>query len=139
MTFKKGQSGNPAGRAKGRPDIRRRWRELLEPHGPELMETALHFAKAGDMTAMKLLLDRLAPPVREEAIHVQVPPITCAKDCTAAQANVLNAVATGAMLPNEGAVLSGLIGALGKAYETTDVIDRLSAIELQLKEKGIRP
>lgn len=134
--FQPGQSGNPSGKTKGAKDKRTALREMLQPHAKALMDVAVGMAKQGDTAALKLCLDRLMPPIREERIHVTVPKITGPDDCTTAQAAVLNAVACGEMLPSEGAVLSGLIDAQRRAYETSDHTKRLLALEEQLKLKG---
>jgi hypothetical protein len=62
--FKRGQSGNPSGRPKG---ARRRTtvaiEALLEGEGEALTRKAIELAKGGDMQALRLCMDRLAPPV----------------------------------------------------------------------------
>ena len=139
MTFKPGVSGNPSGKPKGAKDKRTALRQLLVPHQGKLLETLIDFAKAGDMTAMKICMDRLMPPLREDPIRVTIPKIESADDCTKAQANVLNAVAAGQMLPSEGTVLSGLINAQRLAYETSHLAKQLADIQDDLdkiKSKG---
>jgi hypothetical protein len=137
--FQPGQSGNPSGKTKGAKDKRTALREMLQPHAKALMDVAVGMAKQGDTAALKLCLDRLMPPIREERIHVTVPKITGPDDCTVAQAAVLNAVANGEMLPSEGSVLSGLIDAQRRAYETTHLAKQLADIQTDLekiKSKG---
>ena len=48
-TFKKGQSGNPAGKPKGAKDKRTELRELLKPHAEKLVKKAVDMALAGDV------------------------------------------------------------------------------------------
>jgi len=59
--FKKGESGNPAGRPKGTKDRRTELRGLLEPHAEELVAKAVELALAGDVTALRICMDRLIP------------------------------------------------------------------------------
>src|SRR3990167_11176557 len=59
--FEKGQSGNPSGRPKGSTDRRRLFREMIEPHREDLINTAVDMAKKGNEAMIKLLLDRLLP------------------------------------------------------------------------------
>lgn len=62
--FKAGKSGNPKGRPKGSKDKRTALRELLQPHAEDLVKKAVELAKAGDVTALRMCLDRLIPPYR---------------------------------------------------------------------------
>jgi len=140
MAFKKGQSGNPRGRPKGTLDKRVALRDMLTPHAEELIKVCVDMALAGDTQALRVCMDRLVSPIREEPMHVTIPKITGADDCTKAQAAVLNAVAAGEMLPGEGQVLSGLINAQRLAYETSTMAKQLQDIQDDLdkiKSKGI--
>lgn len=137
--FQTGTSGNPIGRPKGIKDRRVSLRDFLQPHAKELIKVAVDLAKMGDGAALKICMDRLVAPIREEPLHVTVPKITGPNDCIKAQAAVLNAVAAGQMLPGQGQVLSGLIEAQCRAYETTDLAKRLETIEEALNRKGAHP
>ena len=134
--FQPGQSGNPSGKAKGLKDKRTALRAMLQPHAQNLMDTAVRLALGGDTTALRICMDRLVAPIREEHIKVTIPKITGPDDCTTAQANVLNAVAAGEMLPSEGQVLAGLIDGLRRAFETSELSKRVAVIEEQFKSKG---
>lgn len=68
-----------------------------------------------------------------------MPPIQGAEDCVNAQAAVLAAVASGAILPSGAQVLSSLIEAQRRAYETGELAQRLVALEALLKQNGGSP
>lgn len=136
--FKPGKSGNPAGRPKGIKDRRVALREKLLPHADQLIEMVATFAKSGDMAAMRIVMDRIIPPLKEEPIHVTIPKIESAADCTQAQAYVVNAVAAGDMVPSEGQAMSNLIEAQRRAYETTELAEQMRELRdevVKLKEK----
>ena len=136
--FKPGKSGNPAGRPKGIKDRRVALREKLLPHADQLIEMVTTFAKSGDMAAMRIVMDRIIPPLKEEPIHVAIPKIESAADCTQAQAAVVNAVAAGDMLPSEGQAISSLIEAQRRAFETTELAQQMRDLHEEiskLKEK----
>lgn len=139
MKFQQGKSGNPNGRPKGVKDRRVALREKLLPHADQLIEMVTTFAKAGDMQAMKIVMDRIMPPLKEEPIQVTIPKIGSAEDCVKAQAAVVNAVAAGDMLPSEGQVMANLIDAQRRAYETNELANRLEAIEEAIGKRGGNP
>ena len=63
MPFEPGQSGNPAGKAKGtRNKVTLAIEALLDGEAEALTRKAIELAKAGDMAALRLCMDRLAPP-----------------------------------------------------------------------------
>lgn len=115
-------------------------REKLLPHADQLIKMVTTYAKSGDMAAMKIVMDRIIPPLKEEPIHVTIPKIESAADCTQAQAAVVNAVAAGEMLPSEGQAMSNLIEAQRRAFETTELAQQLHQIQSEIaKMKEKRP
>jgi hypothetical protein len=138
VPFKPGQSGNPTCRPKGVKDRRVALHDKLLPHADQLIEMATTFAKSGDMTAMKIVMDRIIPPLRDEPIHVSTPNIESVEDCVRAQAAVVNALAAGEILPSDGQVMSALIEAQCRAYETHEMAKRLDAIEKAITRKDDR-
>lgn len=132
-TFKKGTSGNPAGKPKGAKDRRTELRELLKPHAGKLMKKAVDLALAGDTTALRICIDRLIPPVRENRLSIALPEVKDVAGCAAAQAAVLHAVSIGELLPGEAEALSSLIEHQRRGLESSDHEARMRAIEEKLK------
>ena len=73
MGFKKGNSGNLAGRPKGIRDKRTALRELLTPHAEKLVDMAVSMALAGDTAALRICIDRLLPPIKAKDAAVILP------------------------------------------------------------------
>lgn len=71
----------------------------------------------------------------EKRIRYPLPKVDGLKDCMAAQAAVVAAVAAGDMLPSEGQVLSSLIEHQRRALDSHDTVQRLEAIEKHLGMK----
>lgn len=61
MTYQKGQSGNPDGRPKGRPDRRLLYRQYVEPDMPALLRKAVEIARNGDKLMLRCIFDRFMP------------------------------------------------------------------------------
>ena len=53
------------------------------------------------MQAMRIVMERIVPPLKEEALSLKLPKIESPDDCSKAQAMVLHAVAVGELLPAE--------------------------------------
>lgn len=133
--FKAGQSGNPAGRPKGIKDSRVALRELFYPHAPKLIEMAVGLALAGDTQALRICIDRVVPPAKDEPLNVALPAIATAEDCAKAQGQIIALVARGDLLPTAAERLAGLVEQQRRALETSDLAQRLAAIEEQLRGK----
>ncbi|HVP45419.1 MAG TPA: hypothetical protein VMT32_02505, partial [Bryobacteraceae bacterium] len=63
---------------------------------------AVEMAKAGDTTALRLVLERLIPPARERHLALKLPRVETAADATKALGAVLDAVAAGELTLGEG-------------------------------------
>src|SRR3981189_1247096 len=130
MPFEPGQSGNAAGKAKGtRNKVTLAIEALLDGEAEALTRKSIELAKAGDMAALRLCMDRLAPPRKDRPVMFELPTITCAADAVKASAALFTAVAIGDLTPSEAAELGKLIEAYVRALEATDFAARLEHLE----------
>jgi len=128
--FQKGQSGNPAGRPAGsRNKASLAVDALLDGEAEAITRKAIEMAKGGDTVALRLCLDRIAPPRRDRPIPFALPPIETASDLTKATAALIAAVASGDLTPSEAAELGKLVDAHVRAIEVTDIHERLARLE----------
>ena len=128
--FKPGQSGNPAGRPKGaRHATTVAVEALLEGEAETITRKAIEAAKAGDMVAIRLVLDRICPPRKSRPIHIELPAISDAKGVAEAQQEVLRAACAGELLLDEAQVLAGLLEGRRRSLETEELEARLSELE----------
>ena len=128
--FKPGQSGNPAGRPKGaRHATTVAIEALLEGEAETIARKAIDAAKAGDMVAIRLVLDRICPPRKTRPIHIELPPILDAGGVAEAQQEVLRAACAGELLLDKAQALSGLLEARRQSLETVELEARLSELE----------
>lgn len=128
--FKPGQSGNPAGRPRGaRHATTVAVEALLEGEAETITRKAIEAAKAGDMVAIRLVMDRICPPKKTRPVYIELPQIADTAGVANAQQEILNAVSKGDLLLDEALALSGLIEARRRALETQELEARISDLE----------
>ncbi len=128
--WKPGQSGNISGKKPGsRNKATSMVLALMETGAKEITEAVITAAKAGDLTAARMILDRLAPPAKERPLSLALPDTATADGISAAQQSILQAVAIGDLLPSEAATLAGVVEVRRKALETLELESRITALE----------
>jgi hypothetical protein len=133
MTFKAGQSGNPTGRPKGaRNKATLAIENLLDGEAEELTRKVIQKAKEGDMTALKLCLDRLAPVRKGRPIDIELPKVTNAADLAKAGAQVTQHLADGVISPEEAQAVMGTLDSALKLFEAGELEERIAALEERL-------
>src|SRR5829696_7562961 len=116
--FKPGQSGNPRGRPVGsRHKTTLAVDALLDGEAETITRKAVELAKSGDTVALRLCLDRLAPPRRDRPVPFALPKLDTAEDAKAAAGAILQAVADGDLTPSEAGELSKLLESYTRVIE----------------------
>ena len=132
----KGKSGNPGGRKPGTGKIAA-LRAGIAKDIPIIIKALTTAATGGDVSAAKVLLDRVLPVLKpvEEAVSLPLPGATLTDRGRAA----LDAIAGGQLAPGQGAALLGAIGALAKLVETDELSRRIEALEKRYGTTGGKP
>lgn len=102
---------------------------LLEGEGEALTRKAIEIALEGDTTALRLCLDRLAPPRKDSPVQFPLPRMTTARDAAEAAGAILEAVAEGELTPTEAAQVMGLVDSFRRTLEATELEARVAALE----------
>jgi hypothetical protein len=130
MTFKPGQSGNPAGKPAGaRNKTTRAVEELLDGEAETLTRKAIELAKAGDMQALRICLDRIAPARKGRYVPIDLPALDSAADAVKASAVIVAALSAGDLSPSEASELSKLVGNYVTALTASEFEKRLAQLE----------
>ena len=102
---------------------------LLDGEAEFLARTAVEHAMAGNMTALRLCLDRLVPLRRERTVTLNLPPVRTAADAMQAAGEIVAALGAGVLTPSEGQTLAAIIDTRRRAIETEDLERRIVALE----------
>ena len=128
--FQAGQSGNPAGRAKGtRTHYSLLAEKLMGDDIEDITRSVIDAAKGGDMTAARIVLDRITPVRRDRPVVFDLPAIETTADLPKATNALLQAVASGELTPSEASDIGKAVDAHVRAIELTDVQARLAKLE----------
>lgn len=135
--FKQGQSGNPSGRPVGsRNKATLAVQALFDNEAEAIGRKVIELALAGDMTAIKLVLERILPPRRDVPITIEIPEINQIEDTTIAMKNITQAVASGELTPSEGEAITGLIEQQRKNMETVILKKQIKSLEAVIKARS---
>jgi len=127
-TFANGNAGRPKG---ARNKATQAVLALLEGEAEALSRKAVEMALQGDSVALRLCLDRIAPPRKDNLVVFTMPRMTTAHDAAQAAAAVLEAVAEGELTPAEGAQVMALVDSFRRTLEVTELEARVAALEYQ--------
>ena len=133
MPFQKGQSGNPAGRPRGalnRATVLAQ--TLLSERAESIAGKVIELAERGDMTALRVCMDRLVPVIKHQPIAVELPPIEKPADSVDAAASIAAAVAAGELTATEAAELAKVVDVYVRALDSKGFDERLSKLENEI-------
>ena len=102
-------------------------RERLAGDLNQILDNLLAQARAGDLQAVRLVLDRVLPSLRpvEQATELDLPAGGLAAQAQA----VVQAAAAGDLAPGQAAQLVAALAGVGKIIETTELMARIEALE----------
>jgi hypothetical protein len=133
--FRRGVSGNPAGRAAGSRNRASLVADALADGELEgIVKKVIADAKAGDAKAREIVLARAWPPRKGRRVQLDLPEVKSAADITSAMSAVTRAVAKGEITPDEGQAVAAILESQRKAIELADIERRVTALEAR-KEK----
>lgn len=125
-TFAQGNPGKPKG---SRHRATQAIEALLEGQREALTQAAIDKALEGDVTALRLCLDRIAPARKDAPVSFDLPDIETAADAANAARAILRAVASGEVTPIEAATVMAVVEQFRRTLETTEIESRIAALE----------
>jgi hypothetical protein len=108
-------------------------RENIAVDVPDILTSLVTAAKAGDIQAARLILERVLPPVKatEQTVEIHLPD---GGTLTSKAAAVLSAAAAGVLSPGQAAQLISALGTIAKLAEFDELVTRISTLEEKQNE-----
>lgn len=132
--WKPGESGNPTGRPKGALNKKTLLVEEFEKEGSAIARVVINAAKNGDIHAANIALMRLAPPLKAECRRISIT-LDTDSSLTEQGKQVLDAIASGTIDPENGRLLIDCIGRFAGLKQIEELEHRLISIEEKLSRK----
>ena len=124
-SFKAGATGNKAGRPPGKTP-RSEFRALVGPKLPGLVETLILAAEAGDIQAIRTILDKVVPSLKPTSESLALKTTgTLAEKGEA----VIKAMLSGLATPDQAKVAIDVLQGQAKLQEHSDILIRLAELE----------
>ena len=132
--FQKGQSGNPKGRPRGsRNKVTLIAQALLDGEAEALVRKVIQLALEGDLTCLRICLERLVPPKKDAPIDFSVPEMSSVADIPKLFASVAATLDEGGITPSEARTLIDMADVFHKLLEVAELEPRISALEQNSK------
>jgi hypothetical protein len=131
MKFEPGQSGNPAGRP---PGARNKTTLALEAafyaEAEAVVARVIERAKGGHPAAMRLCMERALPVGRGRPLPIALPVVKTAEDAQAATAEIMAALADGAISAGETVDLLRVVEGLTRTAGSIGIVKKLARQEV---------
>ena len=127
-TFKKGKSGNKAGRTVG-SGVTGKLRKAILDKSPELLQMVIDKAlDEGDVSAAMALLNKVMPNLKASNEPIQFT-LDSSKGLSGTGEQIVQSIADGTVPLDSGAQLLSAIAALSKMQEIDDLTKRMEILE----------
>ena len=127
-TFKKGKSGNQAGRTAG-SGVTGKLRKAILDKSPELLQMVIDKAlDEGDVTAAMALLNKVMPNLKAANEPIQFN-LDANKSLSGTGEQIVQSIADGSVPLDSGSQLLSSLAALGKLQEVDELAKRIEVLE----------
>ena len=111
--------------------------ELLASKGESVLQTVITAAKAGDMAACKLVLDRVLPRrLCVTAMQIDLPVIRTVEDAANVLGAILTAAVNGSISATDAVALTHVVDTFRKTLETAMLEQRVAELEARPLERA---
>jgi hypothetical protein len=107
--------------------------QLAEGQAEQLTQKVLEKAQAGDVTCLRMVLDRIWPVRKGQPLQVDLPPIESPDDLRVSFASLLNGIGEGRFTADEINALGSVLDRAIRIVEIGGLDKRLAALEQKLE------
>lgn len=126
-------AGNPGKPAGAKRKVTLAVEAIMEQAAGAMTERLVELAGKGELGALRICIDRLAPARRDALVQFDLPPVDTAEDAGRASSAVLAAIAAGELSPAEGQSVMAILVSHKGIVETVDIERRLAALEAETR------
>jgi hypothetical protein len=109
--------------------------QLVEGQAEQLIQKVLELAQAGNVVALRMVLDRVWLPRKGQPVDIVMPPIKSSQDLFPALASIWTAIREGRLTPEEASALSIVVDRSIQAIQLHDHGKRIEALEAHDKQR----
>ena len=102
---------------------------MMEGGLEAILDQVVAKAKAGDMLACRMILDKIIPTQKDRTVAIELPSISTLDGVGRAQSEILQAVVDGDITPNEGERIAAIVEGRRRAIETVELEARITELE----------
>ena len=124
--FEPGNPGRPKGARHKKTVI---LEKMMADDSEGIISAMIAAAKAGDVQAAKIVLERILPVPKGRRFEMDLPQIETVDDLAAAFKVVAGQMAYGEISPEEAATVASVLESRRRVIETSDLEKRIAAIE----------
>jgi hypothetical protein len=124
--FKPGNPGRPPG---SKNKITQIVEQLAEGQAEQLVQKAIELAQAGDVSCLRMMLDRLWPQRRGSPVKLDMPPLKTSADVLNAIVSLWSAIAEGHLTPDEASALSLVAERSMAVISQQEIVERIEVLE----------
>jgi hypothetical protein len=124
--FKPGNPGRPLGSKNKTTQL---VEQLAEDQAEQIIRKLFERAQDGDVSCLRMIVDRLWPPRKGQPVSIVMPPIKSLQDVVRAIPAIWTGIQEGQLTPGEAADLSTVADRIIHAIELHDITKRIEALE----------
>ena len=129
------QPGNKLGRGRPRGSRNKKSSDrLIAEYAEPLTKKCIMGAMQGDKASMRMCMERMSAPERENRVKLKMPVVKTLEDVKQANATAIAAVGKGQITPSQGETVTRMLEAQGRLIKDSELEPRMEQMEKSLAQ-----